>query len=320
MKRRQFLSLAPAVTLGTLGVSFLPASTARAEGKGTQFTAVQRFSLGDWTVTALGDGYLPLGEGVLQGITTEAAKELAAAAYFDTDNMVVGVNAYVVETGSDLILIDVGTGTAFGPTLGLLANNLKAAGYAPEDATTILATHLHPDHIGGCLIDGANPFVNAKMVATQADFDFFTSDEIRAQAPEAFRGFFDLAKAVTGFFADKLTLIGAAEVSVAPGITAIPLPGHTLGHVGYMLESGGESLLIWGDVLHVPGVQFARPDVTVAFDIDQETARKTRMAILDQVATDRQLVAGMHMSFPGFGYVEKAAEGYRFVPAPWRFS
>ncbi|MEO0831485.1 MAG: MBL fold metallo-hydrolase, partial [Pseudomonadota bacterium] len=183
----------------------------------------------------------------------------------------------------------------------------------------LLVTHLHPDHVGGRVGETSVALPNAEMVVGTQDHSFFTSEEMKAQAPDGFKPFFDMAVAAAGQFGERVTLIDG-EASIAPGITAMPLPGHTPGHMGFMLESGGEQLLIWGDILHVPAVQFARPDVTLAFDADPDTARASRTKVLDMVATDKLMVAGMHMSFPGLGYVERASEGYRLVPAPWDYT
>ena len=109
----------------------------------------------------------------------------------------------------------------------------------------------------------------------------------------------------------------SGSVEVFPGVTSVPLHGHTPGHSGYMISSGNESLLIWGDIVHVPDIQIPRPEVTIEFDTDPHAAAATRKRLLDQVTTDRQLVAGMHMHFPGFAHVTRDDDGYRMVPEPW---
>ena len=94
-------------------------------------------------------------------------------------------------------------------------------------------------------------------------------------------------------------------------------PGHTPGHSGWIVSSGGDSMLIWGDVVHVPGVQFARPEAGMVFDVDVEQGRASRARAFDMAATDRLRVAGMHLDFPTFGHVMRAGRGYAFVPEVW---
>ncbi|MEM8555958.1 MAG: MBL fold metallo-hydrolase [Pseudomonadota bacterium] len=320
MQRRDFLNFAPALALGSVGVSLLPAAGhAHEHGHGPKlFTAMQRFSLGDWTIVALSDGFLPFDYGLFSGVTPKEAQELMRQSFYDPANFIGAVNAFLIDTGETLIMVDVGTGAAFGPTLGHTVSNLKAAGYEPADVSLILATHLHPDHVGGVLTDAGNPFPNSTLAVNAADHAFFTSAEIRAGAPDDFKPFFDMAVGAVGSFGERLSLF-EGTASVAPGITAMPLFGHTPGHSGFMLESAGQTMLMAGDILHAPGIQFARPDVSIAFDADPTQAAATRGMALDMLSADRLLFAGSHVSFPGFGYLEKAGEGYRFTPAPWQY-
>ena len=89
--------------------------------------------------------------------------------------------------------------------------------------------------------------------------------------------------------------------------------------MGVMVESGGAQMLIWGDVMHFPAIQFARPDVTVGFDSDPDAARATRMKTFDMVAQDQVMVAGMHLDFPGVGHVERSGGAYRYAPLSYPY-
>ena len=105
-----------------------------------------------------------------------------------------------------------------------------------------------------------------------------------------------------------------------PGITAIRCHGHTPGHTAFLIESGNDRLLIWGDTIHIPEVQFARPEITMMPDFDPDAAAASRRKILEMAARERMLVTGMHMHFPGFGHVAKEGDAYRFHPEAWRQS
>ena len=224
----------------------------------------------------------------------------------------------MLDIAGKVTLIDAGTGAALGPTLGRLEPNLAAAGYQSSAITALLATHLHPDHIGGSVRNAKPVFEAAEFVVSETDRAYWSDAGNRAKAPEGFRPFYDLAQGALAAYGDRVRPV-SGEAEALPGITAVPLPGHTPGHVGYRVASGGKSLLLWGDIVHSAAVQFARPEVTLAFDVDQPLAAKTRGALLEQVARDREIVAGAHIPFPGVGYVEKAGEGYRFVAAEWDY-
>lgn len=314
MHRRDFLRTA---AVGGLSLTLNP-SLLLAQPGPTQVAAAQRFAIGDWTVTALGDGYLNLDVSVLQGIDDADFAEMLRAAFIDGPAVETSVNCYLVDTGDALHMIDAGTGTAFGPNLGALTSNLTAAGYDTANVATLLATHLHPDHVGGVATAEDGLFPNATLHVAEAETAFWQSDDIKSAAPENLQGFFDLARGVIAKFGDRVSSF-TGETAIVPGLTAVPLPGHTPGHTGAMIENGGESLLMWADITHVTPVQFARPDVTIGFDADQDLARATRAQLLDQAATDRQLIAGAHLPFPGIGYVERAGDAYRYVSLPFDY-
>jgi glyoxylase-like metal-dependent hydrolase (beta-lactamase superfamily II) len=229
------------------------------------------------------------------------------------------VNAFVIDSGAKTYIVDAGTGPSLGATLGKLDANLAAAGFKPSDISMLLTTHLHPDHIGGSVKDGKPVFEAAEFVVSEADRAFWSNPANRAQADEPAKAFFDLATASLKAYGDRVRVVaGGAEA--APGITAVALPGHTPGHTGYRIASGGETLLIWGDIVHAAPLQLPRPELTLSFDVNQALAAKTRKALLEQVAADRTLVAGAHLPFPGIGHIEAAkGGGYRFVPATWQY-
>jgi glyoxylase-like metal-dependent hydrolase (beta-lactamase superfamily II) len=109
------------------------------------------------------------------------------------------------------------------------------------------------------------------------------------------------------------------DTEIASGLNSVFLPGHTPGHTGYRVGDGDDSLLIWGDVVHVAPVQMNDPSHGIAFDVDGARAEETRRMILDRAASENLRIAGMHLPFPAFGNVERDGSGYRFVPAPYAF-
>jgi glyoxylase-like metal-dependent hydrolase (beta-lactamase superfamily II) len=282
----------------------------------SQPCAAVRHRVGDTIVTAVNDGFF---EGSLNLITNiERAK--AARLLHDTfraDPPRLTVNAFLIENAEHVTLIDTGAPRAMAPTLGGVISNLSAIGVTPDKVGTVLLTHLHPDHVSG-LIDanGAAVFPNAELVMNGAEHAFWHDDGTMAKAGDDGRPYFEMARRCVAPYAKRTRLISDGATPV-PGITAMALPGHTPGHTGYLVASGNESLLIWADIVHLPGIQFAEPKAGVIWDVDGAQAVSTRERILDRVASDRMAVAGMHLDFPTFGHVARQSQGYAFIPTVW---
>lgn len=288
-------------------------------GQHAQVPGYYRHRVGEIEVTALLDGYMPLPDQMVFGYDEEKARMSTAAAYrrFNPGFTKIPVNGYVINTGDKIILVDAGGPTFIAETLGGLTANLKAAGFEPTDIDTVLFTHFHPDHVGALLgADGSKAFENATLICSETEWGFAHSDEVRSAAPEEFRGMIDMVRSFVAPYADGREMF-AGEKELFTGINSVPLPGHTPGHTGYAIHSGGESLLIWGDIIHASTLQFAYPDWGVAFDTDPAMAAETRKKMFDRASADRMAVTGMHVDFPGFGYVEKSGNGYRHINAPW---
>lgn len=315
MHRRDVLTLAPAAGLAAAG-GLVPLAVRAREG-GLSIAAAQRFGVGGAEVVALSDGFLPMSPELLT-VAAEDWTALLQAGYYDPEAYRGAVNAFVVRKGGETWLVDAGTGPSFGPSLGNLPGVMAAIGLEPAAVSRVLVTHLHPDHVGGMLGEDGPLFPNAEVALAESERAFWTDETVYARAPEDSKGFFDLARAVLEAYGDRVSTF-SGEADVAPGVTARPLPGHTPGHAGFHLEDGGESLLFWADIVHVPPVQFARPEVTIAFDVDAEQARATRADLMASLAGTGQRVAGAHLIFPGLGYVEAEGPAYRFVPAHWDY-
>ncbi len=274
-----------------------------------------RMMVGDIEVTALNDGTFPMDvDKLLQGIKPEQTDKALARAFLKSP-VEASVNGFLVNTGSKLVLIDTGAGTFFGPTLGRLAASLAASGYKPEQVDEIYITHMHGDHIGGLIADGKRVFTNAVVRAAQAEGDYWLSQAHMDAAPADKKdGFKSAMSAINPYVTAGKFKPFIGDMELVPGIRAMGTAGHTPGHTVYIVESKGEKLLLWGDLMHVAAVQFPDPAVTIGFDTDSATAKAQRIKVFADAATRGYLVGGAHLSFPGLGHLRKAGSGYEFVP------
>jgi len=276
-------------------------------------------SVNDAEIVTLLDGFFPLELGLFTNIGEEALAAVLRAHYQNPENPInLGISAHLVRIGGKNVLIDTGAGGQFGPTAGRMRSTLASIGADPDSIDEIILTHLHPDHIGGAIDGGEAAFPNAGLHVSNTEAEFWTSEQNRSQAPEQFKSMFDLARNVLDAYGDRVNRF-SGEPELLAGVSAISMPGHTVGHMGYRIESGNEQLLIWGDMTAIAAVQFAEPEAGIAFDADSLQAAETRRRILDMVADDRLLIAGSHLPYPAYGHVERATDGYRYVAEEFQY-
>jgi len=285
----------------------------------TQAPGYYRMMLGDFEITALSDGTvnLPMDKLLRENQPGQVVRALQHA-YLGLP-LETSVNGYLINTGTKLVLIDTGAASLFGPTLGKLLTNLKAAGYQPEQVDEVYITHLHGDHVGGLLADGRAAFPNAVLRMDKRESDFWLSAEQMEKAPEAAKGGFKGAMMSVKPYQDsgRLKPFEGSDkgVELVPGVSAMPTYGHTPGHSVYLVESKGQKMAVWGDLMHVAAVQFPDPTVTISFDADSSQAMPQRQKAYADAAANGYYVAVAHISFPGIGRLRPDGKGYTWLPA-----
>lgn len=309
MKTTLQTTLAAALTAMLAGSAFAAAPMVKTPAPG-----FYRIMVGDIEVTPVNDGTVDLPMDQLLRQKPEQTRATLEKNFLKAPTET-SDNAFLVNTGGKLVLVDTGAGALFGPTLGKLLNNLKAAGYQPEQVDEIYITHMHGDHVGGLVANGQRAFPNAVVRAGKADADYWLSQANMDKAPADKKGAFQGAMASINPYvqAGKFKTIDSAGVLV-PGVSAQPEHGHTPGHTTYVVESRGQKLVLIGDLIHVASVQFDNPQVTIGFDSDEKAAYAARKQVFDDAARNGYLVGGAHLQFPGLGHIVSQGKGYRWIP------
>jgi len=288
----------------------------------TQAPGFYRFMVGDIEVTALNDGVISYKTAEL--LPTVSAEEIRSKLFEAglTDPVDMSYNAYLVNTGDRLVLIDTGTGgkleeSPYFKGAGRLLANLKAAGYRPEQVEEIYITHLGPDHVGGLVQGSERVFPNATLRASSREVEIF----VKRRSPEVeakdwrlafWRGLFDPYIKAGRFLPFE------QDTVLVPGVRSLFTYGHTNGHTSYVVESKGQTLLILGDLVLVGAMQFEQPALETPYDVDRPAGAATRKRVMQIVSRDDWWIAGAHLSFPGIGRVRAATTGYRFLPVNYR--
>lgn len=255
------------------------------------------YKIGSLTLTSLRDGYIDMPVTRLRQPGNKTfGPDLPREVPIVDGGLRLSVNAFALDDGIDVTLIDTGTSNALGPSMGFLPHALREANIADDRIRTVAFTHTHGDHIHGLILpNGAEAFPQlARLLVPKEELGLF-----RAEA--RLESFHDRAEP---FEAGRITA----------HIEALAAPGHEVGHTCFRVTSKGETVLIWGDIVHVPSLQFDRPEITWGFDTDQEQARATRLRIMALAADENAYVAGAHLDSPGVGRIVRSGSAFRFEP------
>jgi glyoxylase-like metal-dependent hydrolase (beta-lactamase superfamily II) len=304
LNRRKFLA-------GSAALAAVPLMPWQALAQAAPHT----FKQGDAEIVVLTDGPLEIPWSVVAPEAShDQIAEISKRLGISGPNAVASTNVVVVKSGSDMIMFDNGCGPNFAPTAGKLGENMAAAGLDPAAITKVVFTHAHPDHVFGTLKgDGALLFPNAAYYAGETEWGFWTDPGLAGKMPVEMGGMIQGVQANLGAVKDRVTMVkGGSEF--LPGITAVDTPGHTPGHLSFLI-AGGEGLLLTGDATTNQIISFEHPEWKFAYDAISDMAIATRKSLLDRLATDKTKLLGYHFAYPGIGFAEKKDSAYVYVAA-----
>jgi glyoxylase-like metal-dependent hydrolase (beta-lactamase superfamily II) len=317
--RRTFIQNAGvlAAAAAVAPAAFVTSAFAKAPMGGGTAISVHRMKLGNIEITTVLDGFIDINPAVLMGDPDVIKRHLEAANLWGSP-IRTAVNAFMVNTGDKLVMIDCGGAKMLGPNAGRMPQALAQIGIDPGQIDEVYITHMHGDHLHGTVTpEGARMFPNAVLRIGKADVDYWGSAAVEAAAPADQKGRFVAAKRAIAAYGDRLqTFEPGAELT--PGIHSVDAAGHTPGHSCYMVGSGTARLLLLGDTLHVAPVQFPRPEITVGFDYNRDDARAKRRALFEMAARENILIGAVHLPFPGIGRLREKDNAFTYEPLPWQ--
>ena len=301
LTRRQTLAAAAAIPAAALPRA--AAADAHTGGAPARGELHRTLKMGGTEVITLLDGSMPREDphsifGL--NVDDETFSEVSRENFIPTDTAQFFFTPVVVRAGGNTILFDTGLGQ------GGLQSAMEGAGLAPSDVTHVVLTHMHPDHVGGLMTEGAPTFDGAEHIAGEVEMGYW------AENPN------DAVSANVLPMRDRFTLVGDGA-EIAPGITGMAAFGHTPGHMVYRIDDGDQSMLIFADTANHYVWSLAHPDWEVQFDMDKAMAAETRRRVLGMLAAERMPMTGYHMPFPAAGFVQEEGDGFRWVPSSYQF-
>lgn len=289
-----------------------------------QVTGFYQHQVGNTQITALLDGTNFISPSLFKDIPQDKLQDILKKYHADQAKGVqTSVNAFLVNTGKSLVLVDSGTADCFGAHLGSVIKNLKAAGYQPEQVDSILLTHLHPDHSCGVSKDDIANYPNATIYVSENEANYWLDPKQISKVPkekrENYAGTVEKIKAALAPYQAKKQFKTFKLGDNIQGFDVISTAGHTPGHFSYQLKTSDEDVVFIGDIVHSHTVQFDRPETAIDYDIDPQKAVQTRLKQFPELAKSGVTVAAPHLPFPGIGHIYSINNtSYQWIPVHFK--
>lgn len=285
-----------------------------------QVAGYYQYQSGQTQITTLLDGTNFISPSLFKGLSEQQIHASLKKYYADQAKGVqTSVNAFLVNTGHSLVLVDSGAASCLGSHLGSVLSNLKASGYTPEQVDSILLTHLHPDHVCGISKNGVANFPNATVYVSSTEANYWLNPEqvnkIQKEKQAVFLATVEKIKQAIAPYQAKQRFKTFKQGDQIQDFKVISSSGHTLGHTSYELKTTNETIVFVGDIVHSHSIQFDHPETAIAYDADPKQAIATRLKLFAEFAKEGETIAAPHLPFPGIGHIYSAdGKTYQWIP------
>jgi glyoxylase-like metal-dependent hydrolase (beta-lactamase superfamily II) len=274
--------------------------------------------LGDVRLDLLDEGSLRLDGGAMFRVLPRALWTRLAPPD-DRNRILCAMRPLLVRTAGQAILIETGIGprcrdarfnAMYGVTAGAgIESGLEDLGLTPEQVDRVVLTHMHFDHGGGVLVPGEEGprlrFPNARVVVQRREWE-----DSREGCP--------LSRA--SYLEDDYAPIEAAgrfelvdgDVELAPGLHLQVVGGHTRAHQMARIESGGETVVFWGDL--IPTAAHLRPHYVMAYDLYPRRTWEVKERLVSRAVEEGWICVFYHEPETPLGRVVPEGRGYRVEP------
>jgi glyoxylase-like metal-dependent hydrolase (beta-lactamase superfamily II) len=253
--------------------------------------------LGNLRLRMLNAGNLRLDGGAMHGVVPKTLWSTLVSC--DAENRVpYSTSCLLVEADGRHLLIETGNGDKYSPKERRLyaieertiVTALAEVGVAPEVIDLVVLTHLHFDHAGGATrLEGGRlrpTFPRARYVVQSRELEDATHVHERNRASYLARDFVPLLEAGV---LDQID----GEAEVAPGVRALPTPGHCPGHQSVLIDGGhGQRALFLGDV--VPTSVHVRLPFIMAYDLEPAVTLDTKRGLFERAIDEGWLLCFGH--------------------------
>jgi len=301
VSRRNMLKMLGVSAAGIGFLSTAPGVSAQTAPSTENIVAFFRFKIGDFDATIISDNAFAFPPANLnaQGDADEATAFFSERKLITSDgNVQVSVNNLILNNGEQTILFDTGTGNRVVATM-------EALGMGTDAIDAVIISHAHVDHVNALSFEGNLTFPNATIYLPEPESTFINEGPENAVGTAR-------EKLIPAFDADIVSLYNDGD-EIVSGVSAIATPGHTPGHMSFLIESNGNQLIHFNDAVVNAYSSTAHPDWAFGFDFDPAMAAESRRAILSQAAESGAQVLGYHFSFPGLGSIIADGDSFQFI-------